>query len=119
MNEYLGCLRSQTSLLLFGDVHVCCFLQVIAQGNPKISWQTDGDFWEFQRADLLGCNSARKWGLCPVGEGAMYQVGGDGRKYLQKMKLEICETQKDKKSLLMSMLCCHLLSKKFSKFLVQ
>ena len=48
LNEYLGCLGSQTSLLLFSDVHVCCFLQVIAQSNPKVSWQTDGNFWEFQ-----------------------------------------------------------------------
>ena len=80
MNEYLGCLRGQRFLLLIRDVHVCRFLQVIAESNPKVSWQTDGNFGEVEGVDFLRGDRAREWGVSPVGKGTVYKVGGDGRK---------------------------------------
>ena len=80
MNEYLGCLRGQRFLLSIRDVHVCRFLQVIAESDPKVSWQTNRNFGEVQRADFLGGDRAREWGVRPVGKGTMNKVSGDGRK---------------------------------------
>ena len=80
MNEYLGCLCGQRLLLLIGDVHICRFLQVIAESDPKVSWQTDGNFGEVQRADFLRGDRACEWGVRPVGKGTMNKVGGDGKK---------------------------------------
>ena len=84
MDEYLGGLLHQCFTLLLRELHLCRLHQVIAESNPKVHGETDGDFGEVKRVDRLRGDCARERGVRPAGKGAVDEESGDSKAYLQK-----------------------------------